>query len=354
MVEENNNEMAMEDILSSIKDILEEDEQNKSGSEVKDDTSPSDDVVADVLNSSDDIDDILELSPDMRVDNATSNEITLPPSLSEPVNAETPEPIAELPSEQTEDTSAGLGIGMEATDTDSFFGEDSLLAQDDTLELPDYVSETLNETESVSPFADEAENLSTPLADETQAEDYVSMPEESVLEQDTNSEIIEAQYQPVEDMVLNDTLPEPEEAISIDADSTTMDDMHEENIVEQPTDVSSETAIDASANIISNFAKMFSREEETIASPQADVAPVISAGRVDQTLEDLVVEAITRAIGNEINRQWNDGADFKEFAEKAIVEETKKWLNNNLPQMVEKIVKQEIERVMAKVGSKQA
>ncbi len=354
MAEENNNEMAMEDILSSIKDILEEDEENKSASVVKDNTASSDDVVADVLNSSDDIDDILELSPDMRATEPTADDVALPPSLSEAISTDNPENTVEQNSASPDDAPAGLNIGMEATDTDSFFGEDSLLSQDDKIELPDYVSETLNDTENISPFGDETENTSATTSDETfAAAEYVDMPEEDVLEHKPDTDIIDAQYQPVEDMASNATLPKSEETTSFVSEPPAMN-VTEENIVEPSADVSSETAIDASANIISNFAKMFSHEDEKIPPLQSDVTPIISAGRVDQTLEDLVVESITRAIGDEIRKQWNNGADFKEFAEQAIVEETKKWLNNNLPHMVEKIVKQEIERVMAKVGSRQA
>ena len=49
--------------------------------------------------------------------------------------------------------------------------------------------------------------------------------------------------------------------------------------------------------------------------------------------------------------QINNGADFKTFAENEIIRQTKEWINDNLPSLVEKVVKQEIERVIAKVGS---
>ncbi len=319
--EENNNEMAMEDILSSIKGILEEDEQGKSAATAAE-APVSDDVVADVLNSSGDIDDILELSPAMRVKDVSSEADSLPLSLSEAISDDT----ATETSTSADDTTNVLDIGVEATDTDSFFGGEIMHSSEDTAELPDYVAETIDNEETVSPFSqadDELSALSTTEEVPSTAEEYTSS----------------------QDYSYNDQEIEPE--------------ITEESIVEQSTDGgselavdTSEAAVDASANIISNFAKMFSREEEKVSALPEDVAPVISAGRVDKTLEDLVVESITRAIGNEISRQWNNGVDFKEFAEKAVVEETKKWLNNNLPQMVEKIVKQEIERVMAKVGSR--
>ena len=112
-----------------------------------------------------------------------------------------------------------------------------------------------------------------------------------------------------------------------------------------------EDPIDVSAGIISNFAKMFSHEEPAAAIVETPV-PVISApGNTDKTLEEFVLEAITKVIGKEISSQWNNGAEFKAFAEAEIIRQTKEWLNDNLPLLVEKVVKQEIERVIAKVGS---
>ena len=96
---------------------------------------------------------------------------------------------------------------------------------------------------------------------------------------------------------------------------------------------------------------MFSSEEKPVV-PQESASPTITAlGDEAKTLEEFVSDAIVRVIGKEISRQWNDGADFKALAEAEIMRQTKEWINDNLPLLVEKVVKQEIERVIAKVGS---
>ena len=63
---DNVQENDMEGILSSIKDILEEDERQQQSTEVAD-SFDADNILDEVLGSSE-VDDVLELSPDMRVD----------------------------------------------------------------------------------------------------------------------------------------------------------------------------------------------------------------------------------------------------------------------------------------------
>ena len=118
----------------------------------------------------------------------------------------------------------------------------------------------------------------------------------------------------------------------------------EDEVVKDTTDVS--------ANIISNFAKMFSREDKTPKNVEMKEDVVISTvGNTSKTLEEFVLDSVIKVVGKEISSQWNEGADFKVFAETEIVRQTKEWINDNLPSLVEKVVKQEIERVIAKVGS---
>ena len=118
-------------------------------------------------------------------------------------------------------------------------------------------------------------------------------------------------------------------------------------------EAAADSAVDVSANIISNFAKMFSRDDTP--APAVDVSEkpveIAAPGNTSKTLEEFVLDAVIKVVGGEIRRQWNDGAGFKSFAEAEIVRQTEKWINDNLPALVEKVVKQEIERVIAKVGS---
>ena len=148
--------------------------------------------------------------------------------------------------------------------------------------------------------------------------------------------------------------PEPEIVVEPEPVVEQQPEPEPEPVAEAPVEPEPKPAanpMDVSANIISNFAKMFSREEKP-AAPQEPAAPAITAlGDGAKTLEEFVSDAIVRAIGKEISRQWNDGADFKSLAEAEIMRQTKEWINDNLPLLVEKVVKQEIERVIAKVGS---
>ena len=65
-----------------------------------------------------------------------------------------------------------------------------------------------------------------------------------------------------------------------------------------------------------------------------------------------LIMVIRQIIGEEVSANWKNGLNYDELARKEIAAQTQAWLDNNLPAVVERIVKQEIERVMAKVGSK--
>ena len=96
---------------------------------------------------------------------------------------------------------------------------------------------------------------------------------------------------------------------------------------------------------------MFSREEATVEEKVATTENIIAVGNAQKTLEEFVLEAITKVIGNEISYKWNKGEDFRTYAEAEINRQISAWVNENLPSMVENIIKQEIQRVIAKVGS---
>ena len=121
------------------------------------------------------------------------------------------------------------------------------------------------------------------------------------------------------------------------------------------TSVSGSNAVDVSASIISNFAKMFSSPEASETREKAvfnlPEEPVHELGNASVTIEDVVARVIRSVIGDEVAENWRKSADYDTLAREEIKAQTEKWLNKNLPGLVEKIVKQEIERVMAKVGS---
>ncbi|CCZ31029.1 unknown [Proteobacteria bacterium CAG:495] len=117
------------------------------------------------------------------------------------------------------------------------------------------------------------------------------------------------------------------------------------------------SAVDVSASIISNFAKMFTREHKKEDVPEvpeeSDAEPVTALGNGGKTIEGVVADVIRGIIGKEVLENWRRGADYDAYAREEICRQTNQWLNANLPAIVERTVKQEIERVMAKVGSEQ-
>ena len=100
---------------------------------------------------------------------------------------------------------------------------------------------------------------------------------------------------------------------------------------------------DISSNIMSNFAKMFSHEEKT------ETPNINYVGDTSKTLEQFVVEAIQKAIGNEILDKWNNGTDFSAYVEREIKQQVETWINDNMSGMIEDIVKKEVERIFAKL-----
>lgn len=366
---EDNQDMEMEDILSSIKNILEEDEQKQSPALVLD---PEPDVLDDVLSASSEVDDILELSPEMRIkepETTFEDKNELIAAEVDPIAAIADEPTVDpfdLPAPATDNP--GISIGVEDFESDSVF-ENSYQSIDDEIS-----AEPLPETDNLP----EVETIALPeIAEQTEPSDFIE-PEmdQAPLAEETDLLVAEipaenepAEVEPINETIAMEAVAEPEHEVdSVDeAEPASYDPepVFEPETVYEPINLEAENSLsseepeapksdndvaDVSANIISNFAKMFSREEASVEAEKP--APVITAaGNMGKTLEEFVLEAVIQAIGQEISRQWNDGADFKALAEAEINRQTKEWLNDNLPSLVEKVVKQEIERVIAKVGS---
>ena len=370
---EENQDNTMEDILFSIKNILEEDEAKNS----PETPLPEADVVDDLLNSSTEADDVLELSPDMRIEPSLSA-----PGMSSTLEDEISVDIS-LPS-FNEEEKPSLTIGIEDETSDSVFdeaelsGEINLEAEMASTEDVADADQIINNIPVVDEyvFEPEAPVVDLPAADEAKFEPDISF--EEIIEQDepvvldtvvtepedielvkTFEEVIEEPVEQietplsVEPEILPETVEEPIVEPRVEPIAEEVVEIAVEPIAEQPKkeEVTAD-AVDVSAGIISNFAKMFAKEEP-IAQPQSTepAAEIVATGNLGKTLEEFVLEAITKVIGKEISRQWNNGAEFKSFAEAEINRQTREWLNDNLPTLVEKVVKQEIERVIAKVGS---
>lgn len=350
---EDNQENEMEDILSSIKNILEEDEQkqNIAASESK---SESEDVLSDVLDTSSDIDDVLELSSDMRVDDV----LELSPDMrvgdketvddAPSVDAITNEPISIVQNDTNADPLAeieNINIGIADEDSDPLFAIDNDKEASGPLSI---VDEVLAQETSEEPAEEHVAD--TPIIENITVEDNSASDVEGfekIVEEiaDVDASLI--------DSVSLETQEITDENPQLDNASTDTPVVENETYPIQETSPVSDDVTDVSANIISNFAKMFSREEkeEIQVEKTAPVEAITTTGDTNKTLEQFVLDSIVKVIGNEISNKWENGADFRSFAEAEITRQTTAWINDNLPTLVEKIVKQEIERVIAKVGS---
>lgn len=377
----------MEDILSSIKSILEEDE-NKQAQSHKEDLDV--DVLDDVLSTPSD-DDILELSPDMMVsddialDVNSANE-TQDVVFNDLIDDLNPEEISPIDAD-TDDTNIVDMILSEDNDLDSSSNDEkeiedpfieNITAVDDLLpntqESDDLINNNIGEEPTIDFINDiiAESNQEEPVLpvdainEETPVFEQASFSQDEFVEQDeVLNEVYEAIVPEIEDKGIDAFIQEHE--ISEDSEEIVKSSFEEldqqmpesGNIVEdleiEPVEdistASHKDTTDVSANIISNFAKMFSRDESQT-SPSEEISPEItSVGNDSKTLEEFVLDSVVRVVGKEIAQQWNNGADFKTFAENEIIRQTKEWINDNLPSLVEKVVKQEIERVIAKVGS---
>lgn len=344
MADETDN-MEMEDILSSIKGILEEDEAKQKDAALE---QSGNDVLQEVVGTDAPVENILELSPEMRI----ADEPTAAP---QPQDEQTESMIESVLSEPTVEPL-----------------EDMVVEQEPAAEEP--VAAALSEEPKSEPAAaepDPFEEIKNEMADSKMPELTIGTEDtesDSIFDDDFSSSFDSKPVEPIEDLIVEpeaaplepEVEPAPEPVVEAPIEPEPMSEPEPEIVVEpepvveapvEPEPKPAANPMDVSANIISNFAKMFSREEKP-AAPQEPAAPAITAlGDGAKTLEEFVSDAIVRAIGKEISRQWNDGADFKSLAEAEIMRQTKEWINDNLPLLVEKVVKQEIERVIAKVGS---
>ena len=77
----------------------------------------------------------------------------------------------------------------------------------------------------------------------------------------------------------------------------------------------------------------------------------VSVSVFQSNIEGEIVDAIQKAIGKEILAKWNNGTDFNGFVEAEIRHQVETWITNNMNDVIENIVKKEVERVIAKVSS---
>ena len=379
---EDSNDMEVEDILSSIKNILEEDAQNSDNEAVDNKAPESNEAPENVLDQvlADDSD-IIQLSDDMRISEQDNNVATADDGIDneqqiEEIEDDSPVGAALSDLDRADETvSLSESSMIETSPAEEFANDMTEINQNESSE---FVTQTLDEqTNEISANTYAIEET----AADNSAESVSSATEESIPEAVENS-VVEVEQPAVaetenEEVSVTDTVETikyddtnnlntdwniPTNSADTDAPAHEAE-MQESLIVENvPVSVAAETvnepsstsdAVDASVNIINNFAKIFSKNknqgdksDEAVAEPTID-----GVGNPKKTLEEFVQDAIAKVIGEDIARQWNDGAAYQTIAEEEIKSQVQTWINNNLATIVEKIVKEEMERVIAKVGS---
>lgn len=343
MAEEIQEKMSMDDILSSIKNILSGGAENKIPAiadvapstpevPVTDIEVPDTSSVDLALDEADD--GVLDLTADMRV--AT------------PVVA----PVSEV-SPQPENADINIGEELSAISSE-------MPVPNVSIEMP--VTQAPAEAEPVDISA-ELSSVREPL--ELSAPQPVS-PVTSISANNTTSDPI---YSPEEDSIAQPLYTQTDniineapvvspvvsdfniEAIPTSEDSDPVYIGQEDNMVDSLStrEETESDATDVSAQIINNFAKIFAGAQEPAEAPAPKISSQVKLGP-DATVYDMVQMSIRDMLSPDMIKNIISEADIKAYASEQVALQIKTWMNHNLPTMVEAIVKKEIERVMVKAG----
>ena len=384
---DNVQEKDMEGILSSIKGILEEDEkrQQEEISKAASDNSDDKNILDRVLNSTEE--DVIDLSPDMRIDKDFDDEfinddilidinellvgetsqiddgetkqdseaaVTAETSVAEEEVVGNSEPIEDIvapnepffeASETTEDVVAPNEPFFEAPDDKSI---DLLLEEPaPVVEAPVAVAEEPTPViEAPVAVAEEpAPVIEAPVA---VAEEPTPVVEAPVAVAEEPTPVVEAPVAVAEEptpVVEAPVIALPDRSIPVVQECNAVNEEANTATEAQTQEAVNGEDQNISSNIISSFAKMLTHEETF------ENTPIKETGNTSKTLEDLVVDAIQKAIGNEISAKWNKGRDFNAFVEAEVRRQVEEWITNNMRETISDIVKKEVERVMVKVGS---
>ena len=320
MAEDNNQDMAMEDILSSIKNILEEDEAGRIAEKPLSEEPLIDE--AEEVN----VDDILELSPDMMINDAIGTEVTEPVAENINLEAELNEVnVPELPSEtdfqindsESQGVQANVGLGWEDFESDPLDAETKVSSAEDLIENDDTV---LSAEKSSPALAAEEEPITSSIKEDTTAVEESTIDLASEIENQPEPNIERSSEQ-----VFEAEKSEEQKPVAVSEAELSVTQVSEE----QASD-----AVDVSASIISNFTKMFSRAEpkaEPIPVEEVPAEPVKVIGDGSKTIEDIVSDVIRRIIGAEVEKNWRIQADYDTYAREVIATQTKAWLDANIP-----------------------
>lgn len=402
---EEKEDLSVEDILSSIKDILMEDNAEQQKIIQHEDAEPTSEQnqseAEKAATAEETADDVLTLSPSMIVEPSLSTSDLRPEEKKEddadPLDLDFEREFDSLPAEpvlddvevKKEEDGHSPAVDEEPVDlTEISEVEDSAIEHNGTLD----------ELEKIAPADVDAEPIFSSEDDVSHQENFKDEEDfslDNLVDDDTLNAILNNQPedpQP-EDLVeptdnVYETAVEeektniiPKETVEIQAEPAEMSEEPKIEIKEEPkVDVKEiselkeeiaqpveektveeveeqEDTTDISAGIISNFAKMFAEQqkqkqetenkEETKQHLAEEAMSHIELGNGSLTIEALVRDVINGIVEKNLSKNY----DFSAAAAAEIARQTKSWLNAHLPEIVEAEVKKEIERVMAKVSS---
>lgn len=344
-------DMSMEDILSSIKDILNNDEENTKESNPSQVSSASDSKKNEISleeslsqslvkeDSSDD--DVYDLSKSMIINEPLPQDLAADKLFEDELDETGP--VFDIDDENAED----VKLPEVSSKDDADFSLD--LPEDDAFPLLDDDEEKTPEIKQEQPQEDEISlDVVLNAANNALAEDIaVEEPQAEVLAQEPAEE--EKDDEKIKEEISREleSLKQEQAQVSFE----------EEVKAEEPVKAQAEDATDVSADIISNFAKMFAEkapqqeevayEEEKVEQPKENINLI---GDGSKTIEDVVKDAIKEIVMANVNAEMTKNVDIVSLAKEEIRAQAKAWIAQNLPAIVNAAVKEEMERVMAKVG----
>lgn len=389
---EEQEDLSVEDILSSIKDILMEDNaeqqklvQQEDTETTSDKEQPEENAIATAEETADDV---LTLSPSMIVEPSLSTAELQPEDKkdeeADPLDIDFEREFNNLPSEPTfddveDESNENKDIHSESIDEDPVDlsqiseTEDADIEQNGTMEELEKIAHTDVDAEPIFSSEDDASQLN-PFANDENEFSLDNLVDDETLNailsnqpSDPEAESSQEDFlEPTDNVYDNavveekanmEIISEPEEAEPKKEEiSTEVSKVKEINSESSESD-SIEDTTDVSAGIISNFAKMFAEQqkqkqeaenkEEAEAKLKEQVLSQIELGDGSLSIEVLVREVINGIVEKNLSKDY----DFSAIAAAEIARQTKSWLNAHLPEIVEAEVKKEIERVMAKVSS---
>lgn len=377
MAEEKQEDLSMEDILSSIKDILDKDAEGRTVEAVPAAVSVPPQTPAPVSEPA-------AAAPQVKAEEPEPEEDVY--DLSEAMIIDDGDPLL---SSLNDSSSENEDIDLKLDDVDANLDDLSL---DDLPEVPVAADENKNNVPPVSsdsvPPAPTPEAsapvIAPPAAEETAArvevpaaeadslsglsdspvfeiEELDSLPAEAPVDEPANdrdevSANIDEILNSASKVIYADTEPKAPTAAAKTVEEKAPEENGLPKIEETVQNSAEDDAADVSANIISNFAKMFAEKKEDIAAAEtaapavADFSAVKFLGEGSKTIEQVVENVIREIISSTVSDELAANVDIIAFAKEEIEAQTKEWLDANLPSVVENAVQKEIERVMAKVG----